>query len=94
MSAGGQAPSLGERLYRFLLQVYPPDFRDDWGDEMLCLVPFAWRGSGRQRSSPWCGRRRGSGCSENEAVRRPGTQGAGPGILHAVEAPREATRDV
>ncbi len=38
MSAGGQAPSLGERLYRFLLQVYPPDFRDDWGDEMLVTL--------------------------------------------------------
>ncbi len=38
MSTGGQALSLGERLYRLSLRAYPADFRDDWGDEMLVTL--------------------------------------------------------
>jgi putative ABC transport system permease protein len=37
---------IGERLYRWLLRLYPRDFADDYADEMACLYRDRVRGEG------------------------------------------------
>ena len=51
--------TIGERIYRRLLRVYPRDFSEDYADEMACL--YRDRARGEWSDEPVAGARRRSG---------------------------------